>query len=417
MYGFTNQFAPVNDPYLFGDLDLTAIWAVLSAGWYITVPLLGWSSTLRKLNARPVVVYWSFLIAIGVICVAVSILKTLRSPYGFGLYWQGAAAICSSIPDDDPSKPPYQYRDQPYFSSPQAWVRYNCTTQCGSLSPNLIMRPRSQMVPAAQSEFVNWVQPSELYSKISMTELSLFVLPPVILQYVYTLWSDRRSPAEARNRVCAFLAGNNIGRCLRMRRRMAVVLAIFIYVHAMLMLIICPLLFFFNIFFNEWSLAYYPQDEPVAAVGQWSPVVSVILVVIGISLAQLHQHKLHFRRKIFRGVKRLLYSGRKSRSQTPSSWETSDNCREIFLSNNNIGMHHRSRHLIQSIISAFFDPFSRALGYSRREWQDFRWWIHDPIVLSLLRNTEEPVELESAAQAPTPPPNAQYVRLMRNEHV
>ena len=205
---------------------------------------------------------------VGLVCAAVKLFGD------YTLYWEGAAVICSAFPNNS-FQPP---RDA-YFSSRTAWNDYNCTTQCGSLSPNLILRPGTQMVPNAQPEFQNGDFNINIPSKISMTQLSQYVLPFVILQYIYALWSDRRSPAEARDRVCALIARSNRNRQHRIRTIVAVGAGLGIYIHALLTLLVCPLLFFFNILFNEIGMVYSPQDEPVTAVGQWSPVVSTLLVV------------------------------------------------------------------------------------------------------------------------------------------
>lgn len=416
VYRFGVPGSSATNRYLFGDVDLLAIWSILSAGWFIIVPLLGWSSTLRKLNARPVLVYWSFLVAIGVLC---AIFKLSGNNFnGFSRYWEGAAVICSSVSGDDPSKPPYEHRARPYHASFQAWNHYNCTTQCGSLSPNLVMRPGTQMVPITQPEFANWARPPELYAKVCMGQLSLFLLPAVILQYVYTLWSDRRTPAEARDRVCALIAGRNIRPYPTLRRILAVVLAIFVYVHALLMLIVCPLLFFFNILFNEWFAAYTAQEEPVSAVGQWSPVVNCSLVVIGVSLARLHMRSPDIKRELLWYVRRLLFSNHNSSDQTPSSLERSDKDRKILLispdrqlTRTNADKLPRSRILIRRLLRYCGEPLVQTLESSRGEWQDFRRWIREPIASSLLRNTQGYVRTKPLSQRPLIPPNAQWICL------
>ena len=367
------------------------------------MPLLSWSSTLRKLNARHVVVCWSLLIAAGVICAAIPFLKAFPHHRYFELYWQNAAAICSSVSGNDSSELSYEDRVRPYILSGRAWNYHNCTTQCSNFSPNMIMRPGVQMVPLLQGEFVNWVRLPLLHSKIDMTELSLFLLPPVILQYVYSLWSDRKSPAEARNHICVLITGRHSKQ--RMRRYVAVTLAGIIYIPALLMLLICPLLFFFNIIFNEWSLAWKPQDEPVTAVGQWSPVVSVILVVVGVSLAQTHRNSQHVRHYLLEIPMQLFQNQRRGHHR--KHWPRKRSTQQRKTSR------RPSLHIavVQLGPALLFRPISRILKHLQNEWHDFRHWIHDPIELSHQSYRKTSDEQETAPRRSVTPPNVQYVRL------
>ena len=364
----------IDDPYQYGDIDIYALWAILTAGWYITVPLLGWSTTLRRLNARPVVVCWSVLVAVGVVCGAVPFLKSIKTGI-FRVYWEGAAAICSRIPGGD-TKPPSEWdRALPYFESNTVWELYNCTTQCGSLNPKLKLRHNTPMVPAIQTEFANWAGLPDLHSKISMIELSVIVLPIVILQYVHVLWSDRRSPAEARNRIHDLIHRYGTDWPSKTVSSFALIVASIIYIHALLMLIICPLLFFFNVFFNEWFLAYYPQGEAVTAMSQWSPVVSVILVVIGVSLAQI-------RRNVLAKLNPAHYVWKKHPAQThPLPERLQDNSDASGPSSSSSLIPRYQRWTTFGFLYAG-RLVQRSVRYFRCEWYEYRGWLRDPVTES-----------------------------------
>ncbi len=48
--------------------DRPALLAILSAACLLTVPLLNWSTTLRRLEARTIVIYWGILVTAGFMC-------------------------------------------------------------------------------------------------------------------------------------------------------------------------------------------------------------------------------------------------------------------------------------------------------------------------------------------------------------
>lgn len=131
-YSFALISELVDDPSLFGDPDMKAIWCILSASWFMVVPLLSWSSSLRQLEARPILIYWSFLILVGITCTAVAIKD------GYSIFWAGAAAICSSGMSTT-----HHFEHVPYQ---KLWDAFNCTTQCYSLSPRTVLRPGAQLV-------------------------------------------------------------------------------------------------------------------------------------------------------------------------------------------------------------------------------------------------------------------------------
>jgi len=204
---------------MFGDPNIEAIWCILSASSFMVVPLLSWSSSLRQLEARPILIYWSFLIVVGITCTFLAIKGR------YSILWAGAPAICSSGGN---------VMDQfEYVADQKLWNAFNCTTQCGSISPNAVLRPGAQLVVYSQLEFPNYnLNENPILhssSKVSMKSLSEYIAPLVALQYIYALWSDQLCPAQARNYVCARIINGDRNRHNSIRKALVVIISFTIY--------------------------------------------------------------------------------------------------------------------------------------------------------------------------------------------
>ena len=67
------QFGVVNKYHdSAGDNDNEAILGILSASLLMAVPLINWSRTIRRLQARPILIYWVIIIFVGYILVVVA---------------------------------------------------------------------------------------------------------------------------------------------------------------------------------------------------------------------------------------------------------------------------------------------------------------------------------------------------------
>lgn len=65
--------AAQRSPRMF-ERDNVAVWLILMASVLLAIPLLNWSSTIRRLHARTIIIYWTIFIAIG----TTSIFNALR---------------------------------------------------------------------------------------------------------------------------------------------------------------------------------------------------------------------------------------------------------------------------------------------------------------------------------------------------
>lgn len=357
---------------------MAALWCILSAGWFAVVPFLSWSRTLRRLRGRrPIFMYWTFLITVGGTCAGIK----LRGGHPFKIYWATAAAICTRKSDH------HQDLVELYLSSWLAWSSNNCTSQCGSLDPGLSLRAGTQMVPILQTELSKITHPA-IYVKETWGSLTGYASPIIFIQWIYAWWSGRRTPSEARDRICIKLCRRSSS-YRKMRYIFTVSIAMSVYTFACASLTICPFLLLFNIIFNEMNMLYLPQDEPLTAVGQWSQCVIAIIVITAAIINKYHDGWSLKIKKLWETVMKTPFNRRIEPSSESSDLERGEDrkfsslqlvvkrlpqpsplasCEQLVTRKD---VFKWPIHLLRS---AWLD--------AREEWRDFCLWIKDPIKVS-----------------------------------
>lgn len=388
-YGFQYTEEIIDDPYLLGDFDIEAIWAILVAGWLMSIPLLGGSSTLRNLRARRIVIYWTGLIGVGIICVAIKRGTHYTHHSHYTPYWASAVAICSGT---------YQQKIHVLkeagaliLQSARLWSTHNCTSQCGALSPNLILRAGTQMVSMYQPEFPSAEIPfiNLLRNRDRKISLGIFI-PGVILEVLYAFISGGRNPREARDSLCVFLSGKKQSRFQLLRSYLAGFAGFWVYVFGGLSLIISPFLFVINCFYNEMGLLNLPQDEPQLTIGQWSPCVSTALII---SAALISKYGDTWHHAVRRFGCRINPWRRFNHHQNPSTSRP-------FHPNNNRGKSlARYIFLLFKRFPPIFHSLTKSLAYEAR---DFRTWILDPINKSSSNLSGNPIDHQPSFNMPSP---------------
>ncbi|MCJ1471235.1 hypothetical protein MMC07_009883 [Pseudocyphellaria aurata] len=373
----------IEDPYQTGDIDMVALWCILSAGWFVVVPFLSWSSTLRRLRSqRHIFTYWTLLIAVGGTCAGI----TLRGGQPFEIYWASAAAICTSKPDRN------QNPAELYLSSWLAWSSNNCTSLCGSLQPGLSLRTGTQMVPIIQTELPNTTLPI-INGRAFLGSLTGYASPIAFIQWLYACWSGRRTPSEARDLICTKLCGRKSS-YPRTKSVLAVSLAISVYTFACASLTICPFLFVFNIIFNEMNMLYLPQDEPITAVGQWSQCVIAFILIIAAVINKYHDSWSYRVKNIWNIAIATLSIHGKQQSPDLKDLERNEDWKISSLQLTS-GRLAKEKPLVScepilhndTVSEQLTDPLREAWYHVCREWREFRRWIRNPVEVSRSNTT------------------------------
>jgi len=310
-------------PYI--ENDSWAIYAILNAACLITVPLLNWSGTLRRLGqkaaslkdpkarktngvvgTRAIVIYWAFLVLVGFI----SIWQYAR--YGEGdrntEYPDMSKVMCN--PGTNGSK----------FLSPNGtfhrraidsvFIQDNgCTDPCNLINIPSIFRKQNELtlLPHSQALLWNFTIPGPKYiqqEKLMTIEngafsLDYWTLPFIVLQGFITACFGRRDPREIRDLIYISLCMErpmSDRRWLRGTHEGAVrVLAGFNYLIACAVVLFCAPLFVVSIVAQELQLWHnQPDSENAYQVGQWSSWVYTALVILAALIARYHDNFIGF---------------------------------------------------------------------------------------------------------------------------
>ena len=290
----------------YGELDLYPLLAILSTSCLITVPLINWSSTLRRLGsrdgdnsgARTIIIYWGLLVLVGLITVVV----TFWNQTYYGSNFSTLNPLTCNPPDAQMNYTAGQNLSSHGFSVNTEWIHQNrCADPCQSSSflwSPTIFRSYSQLqlltatevvllnsymaVPSTFSGFFTFFYAYGLFGTI--------VGSFVFLEGIWALCFGRKTPRQARDIVYSFIVNlsndavaissqidGTAGRSIQ--RRAAKYIAIFAYFWAVIATVLSALLFLANVIIMELVLAYLPQSESAINVGAWSPWTNTGLVV------------------------------------------------------------------------------------------------------------------------------------------
>ncbi|KFX92083.1 hypothetical protein O988_07435 [Pseudogymnoascus sp. VKM F-3808] len=281
------------------DLDIFGIFPILTAAGIMLTPILMWSNTVRKHHAQPVIVCWGALIFVALAtCIGV----LMR---GLGLIGGGAMAInelpsfasCIGTPECTNPDTGILYRD--------FYQKCECFDFCGVLSPTAAMRAGENMVPFIISNKAEKAANNDDFLKLFV--VNLFALAFITINGAIGVLESFYSQSEVRNgifRLCnadlrmwikVLFEGerqehllNKFGRqsagLLKTKRKrvrflFAKAMATMFYLLAILLTVLCPVVFITSVITSEILIQNYPPSEHSDAIGAWGAWVGAILVI------------------------------------------------------------------------------------------------------------------------------------------
>ena len=174
--------------------------------------------------------------------------------------------------------------------------KYNCSNPCNSdhVQHRTQFRGRDSLLLLTEDQTWGKSHNREFETFVgSAIKTSFIALPIVVVQGLLTLLFGEKTQHEVRNSVFRFFAGQRkswtLARPIRIqpwRRYTAQSLALLSYTLAVLALVLCPLLYLFNIVAIELTLTDYHDSEDPWMVGQWSSVVGALLVLLAATLTK-----------------------------------------------------------------------------------------------------------------------------------
>lgn len=295
------------NPYI--ENDSYVLYAILNSACLITVPLLNWSGTLRRLGqktnsdvgTRTIVIYWAFLILIGYLCI------WQQSTYGAGddstEYPDMSKVMCRPGTNAGlvaGSNGILQRRaiDAPFIQD------NGCTDPCSLVNIPSIFRDPNELVLLKQSEALIWngtlsgpkYQKAErlMTAENKAFNIDFYSLPFILVQGFIAALFGRRDPREIRDAIYIHLFMNMKHKSkrralVRVQEGFMRILAALNYLIACAVVIVCVPLFIISTVAQElqiWTLQ--PEAESPYQVGQWSVWAYTALAILAALIARYH---------------------------------------------------------------------------------------------------------------------------------
>ena len=298
--------------------DNHALYAILSAACLITVPLLNWSTTLRRLGqkvaglsktnadvgTRTIVIYWAFLVAVGFTCIWVGTIKlsTSDSPATATGFLPDMAFVSCAVGTNASQVRGEDGTFYPQAIGPVFVNAHNCTDPCNTLTAKARFRRSNDLVLLSE-DMANLVmytpigdhylkREKQLYREAVVLGVAFFIYPYILLQGIFTACFGRREPREIRDLIFIKLLEiwPSNRRWLRAIQKWSVrFFALFIYLGAVLIMLLCAPLFIASIITIEmlmWQVDL--ESEQPFMIGQWSPLAAAGLIILAALIAKFH---------------------------------------------------------------------------------------------------------------------------------
>lgn len=273
-----------------GDNDNEAILGILAAGLLMAVPLINWSRTLRRLQARPIIIYWALIIFLGYLLVIIGMKQT---EFSHGWDRKNGGMMTCDTQEKIPDFKDLGFIDRDFIA------KYNCDDPC--YDPETMQHPlrdASAIIGRVDCAQFTWTTFSTVYSCFSQCPRSIAdtcwighdgwtkedfalndagyygLLPVIVFELFFVLCFGRKSPEEIRETMFKFFVGSKImgdhrameperrrRSPLTLRVRLAQSGALIFYFFAACTYLVCLPFFLFSIIWQERLLRFFPDAE------------------------------------------------------------------------------------------------------------------------------------------------------------
>jgi hypothetical protein len=299
-----------------GDIDFWGIFPVLTVTGVMLAPILAWSSTFRKHEARPVIVIWAALIFAAMVPALIRFWEYLHEGWSEAVL--PSIAYCTEIEKPECSGSRLAGLD---YLTLEMYNNCNCVDFCGLYQPSAPMRENVNMVAKLSRKIAAGIickgtNGTNCQENTALEYLSLVVLAVwgfALIQGILAILQGRKTQSRVRNKIFNFLNAdfrtvrsifykgkakkqllsnrheseeNNKGIYKTCRRGLAKTIAIAYYAITALGMIVYPATLVATIVLNEILLGIVPASEHSTSLGAWSPWAAaglIILASIGIT--------------------------------------------------------------------------------------------------------------------------------------
>ncbi|KAI9698794.1 MAG: hypothetical protein M1836_003904 [Candelina mexicana] len=380
--------------------DRPALLAILSAACLLTVPLLNWSTTLRRLEARAIVIYWGILVTAGFMCMFLTLQSWAPGTDIFvltdlsNMNCTGISYVNNTVVD-------------PWF----VWT-YGCTNPCTAYTSLSLGRPDPDMYqPIGDLRLIsnktlerflgystNTREQRQLAFHTGYEKYGLVMFPYILMQGLWTALFGRRRPFQVRDK--CFLFANNLNiplltspQAKALQLWIAKAWALLVYAWAVLITIISIPLFVINIVSNEFSLAEHEENEKPFQIGQWQPWAATLLALLAAVIGKYHDRGVDAFINAFNscmGIRKHIFGFRQHRLDAEKGFHQPIPTRStsgLFIKDN-VGCEPMSAPPTGNSTFAgtwktkFNDicrPFKQGKMWVRDEWENVKQFYRDPL--------------------------------------
>lgn len=280
------------------DTDDRVLFQITSVSILFAAPLANWSSTIRKFDVRRMLWLWTALMFC---CYMLSFGSLTRSD----VVMAPSQVRCSSETTECSA---FSSSNNPLPSN-ISWLQCGCRFQCSNASiPHIPFRAEAPMVSVASTGYLSPVQ--DKGAKFILAYLIVILSLCALTQISINLLLRLRQPSHF---VRAFywrcinisrtrLSSRGHLRCKRLLRIVFIVSYPNYIILFYALPVLYPLAFIVAVVFGELALREWPDSERPSAVGQWTPWLSVALVLaaafMGRSQRGARSYLVSFWRKI-----------------------------------------------------------------------------------------------------------------------
>jgi len=334
-----------------GENDVYALVAILSTAALITIPLLNWSKSLRKLyldkarsddegerdfsRARTIIIYWGFLVTIGLFSVLFLVVGLAYGKFFDGTYPVLDATISCLLSGPPSNFSSLQFKRLPFnltstFKSNQSFVNFpainlewaaehGCSNPCQSVPDRAIFRSADDytLMSGDAMRIGMYIENTLTKKERSLLDFeyfvrswSCFIFPYVILQGFWTAAFGRRSPVQTRDALYIYIRDLHImqKRSRPFRRITAKTIALTAYLWGVFVTIICIPITIVTIVAVETYLNHIPESETLAHIDSWAPWAGASLALVAALIGRYERpvmelaHRVHTKQSSWRDV-------------------------------------------------------------------------------------------------------------------
>ncbi|KAF1983766.1 hypothetical protein K402DRAFT_435568 [Aulographum hederae CBS 113979] len=276
----------------YGDPDFFAIFAILQASAIMLIPILNWSSSVRRHQSRAILLCWATVILTGLSLCEIYVFKW----WSLNILWSLISCPISDAAEctDYTNLTTEQYR------------RCSCIDFCALHNPSAPLRGSSSMVPLlARSVSYNNLDLSSGNLTTLVDSISVYVLFQGFIAMLEVKWSQSQirngvfhflSRLGRRNAEYSNIAAPNERPPLStpshkdgIQTLIAKLIASSLYIGAALGGLFFPFLFLVTIITNELWLGFTPSSERSDAIGAWGSWLAAALVLTAGIIGKFHK--------------------------------------------------------------------------------------------------------------------------------